>query len=344
MTDPVSSALAGQITDTVKKETGKESISQSEFLTLFVTQLQHQDPLSPLEPDQLTAQLAQFASLEQLTGVNTRLDQLSVLSQQGLLSLMGRQVAFAGDTVGVSGGAASAVGYDLDAAAARVVATVRAADGSVVRVQDLGGQDAGHHEFKFDGKDAKGGVVPDGQYHVEIAAAANAGDAPKQLDLTVREALTFFSSSPKVLRRLQVLDEIGLGYLRLGQPATTLSGGEAQRIKIAAHLSSHGGERLLYILDEPTTGLHFDDIAKLLTAFRKLLEAGHTLVVIEHNLDVIKTADYIIDLGPEGGEDGGTIVATGTPEQLAQVEASHTGRYLRPVLAEGRSHAYAAGR
>jgi len=164
------------------------------------------------------------------------------------------------------------------------------------------------------------------------------------LELTVREALTFFSSSPKVLRRLQVLDEIGLGYLRLGQPATTLSGGEAQRIKIAAHLSSHGGERLLYILDEPTTGLHFDDIAKLLTAFRKLLEAGHTLLVIEHNLDVIKTADYVIDLGPEGGEDGGTIVATGTPEQVALVEASHTGRYLRPVLAEGRSHAYAAGR
>jgi excinuclease ABC subunit A len=164
------------------------------------------------------------------------------------------------------------------------------------------------------------------------------------LELTVREALTFFSSSPKVLRRLQVLDEIGLGYLRLGQPATTLSGGEAQRIKIAAHLSSHGGERLLYILDEPTTGLHFDDIAKLLTAFKKLLEAGHTLLVIEHNLDVIKTADYIIDLGPEGGEDGGTIVATGTPEQIAQIEASHTGRYLRPVLAEGRSHAYAAGR
>jgi excinuclease ABC subunit A len=164
------------------------------------------------------------------------------------------------------------------------------------------------------------------------------------LDLTVREALTFFSSSPKVLRRLQVLDEIGLGYLRLGQPATTLSGGEAQRIKIAAHLSSHGGERLLYILDEPTTGLHFDDIAKLLTAFRKLLEAGNSLVVIEHNLDVIKTADYIIDLGPEGGEDGGALVAAGTPEQVAQVETSHTGRFLRAVLAEGRSHAYAAGR
>ena len=136
----------------------------------------------------------------------------------------------------------------------------------------------------------------------------------------MREALTFFSSSPKVLRRLQVLDEIGLGYLRLGQPATTLSGGEAQRIKIAAHLSSHSGERLLYILDEPTTGLHFDDIAKLLTAFRKLLEAGHTLVVIEHNLDVIKTADYIIDLGPEGGEDGGHVVAAGTPEQVAQID------------------------
>jgi excinuclease ABC subunit A len=164
------------------------------------------------------------------------------------------------------------------------------------------------------------------------------------LDLTVREALTFFSSSPKVLRRLQVLDEIGLGYLRLGQPATTLSGGEAQRIKIAAHLSSHSGERLLYILDEPTTGLHFDDISKLLAAFRKLLEAGHTLLVIEHNLDVIKTADYIVDLGPEGGEAGGFVVATGTPEQVVRVDASHTGRHLRTVLAEGRAHAYAAGR
>jgi excinuclease ABC subunit A len=152
------------------------------------------------------------------------------------------------------------------------------------------------------------------------------------LDLTVREALQFFSGSVKVLRRLQVLDEIGLGYLRLGQPATTLSGGEAQRVKIAAHLASHGGERLLYILDEPTTGLHFDDIAKLLTAFRKLLEAGSTLVVIEHNLDVIKTADWIIDLGPEGGEAGGRLVAMGTPEQVAHVAASHTGRYLREIL------------
>jgi excinuclease ABC subunit A len=162
------------------------------------------------------------------------------------------------------------------------------------------------------------------------------------LDMTVREALTFFSSSPKVLRRLQVLDEIGLGYLRLGQPATTLSGGEAQRIKIAAHLSSHGGERILYILDEPTTGLHFDDIVKLLAAFKKLLQAGHSLLVIEHNLDVIKTADWVIDLGPEGGDEGGFIVATGTPEQVAAIETSHTGRHLRDVLAVGRTHAYAA--
>jgi excinuclease ABC subunit A len=161
------------------------------------------------------------------------------------------------------------------------------------------------------------------------------------LALTVREALTFFSTSPKVLRRLLVLDEIGLGYLRLGQPATTLSGGEAQRIKIASHLSSRTGDRILYVLDEPTTGLHFDDIAKLLTAFKKLLEAGHTLVVIEHNLDVLKTADYIIDLGPEGGHEGGRVVATGTPEQIAKAPGSYTGEFLAPVLAVGRSHAYA---
>jgi excinuclease ABC subunit A len=162
------------------------------------------------------------------------------------------------------------------------------------------------------------------------------------LAMTVREALGFFSTSPKVLRRLQVLDEIGLGYLRLGQPATTLSGGEAQRIKIAAHLVSYGGERLLYVLDEPTTGLHFDDIAKLLAAFRKLVDAGHTLLVIEHNLDVIKTADAIIDLGPEGGAAGGEVVATGTPEQVAQVDVSHTGRALREVLACARSRVFAA--
>jgi excinuclease ABC subunit A len=152
------------------------------------------------------------------------------------------------------------------------------------------------------------------------------------LDLTVREAIAFFSASPKVLRRLHVLDEIGLGYLRLGQPATTLSGGEAQRIKIAAHLSSQSGDRILYLLDEPTTGLHFDDIAKLLTAFKKLLQAGHSLLVIEHNLDVIKTADWIIDLGPEGGDAGGLVVATGPPEKVAEVRESYTGQYLAGVL------------
>ena len=159
------------------------------------------------------------------------------------------------------------------------------------------------------------------------------------LAMTVREALHFFAASPKVLRRLKVLDDIGLGYLCLGQPATTLSGGEAQRIKIAAHLGARHGERSLYIFDEPTTGLHFDDIAKLLAAFTKLVEAGHTLVVIEHNLDVIKTADWVIDLGPDGGEAGGAVVAAGTPEQVAGHAASHTGRYLREVLGGGGAHA-----
>jgi excinuclease ABC subunit A len=163
------------------------------------------------------------------------------------------------------------------------------------------------------------------------------------LDLTVREALAFFSGTPKVVRRLQVLDEIGLGYLRLGQSATTLSGGEAQRVKIASHLAQQNGERILYILDEPTTGLHFDDIAKLLAALRRLLQAGHSLLVIEHNLDVIKTADWIIDLGPEGGDAGGRIVVAGTPEQVARCSASHTGRYLAAVLDAGRPHAYAGG-
>jgi excinuclease ABC subunit A len=161
------------------------------------------------------------------------------------------------------------------------------------------------------------------------------------LALTVREALTFFSGATKVTRRLHVLDEIGLGYLHLGQPATTLSGGEAQRIKIAAHLGSQSGERMLYILDEPTTGLHFDDIAKLLAAFRKLLQAGHSLLVIEHNLDVLKTADWIIDLGPDGGAAGGELVATGTPEHVATVPASLTGQHLARTLAAGRDHAYA---
>ncbi|HQL31456.1 MAG TPA: excinuclease ABC subunit UvrA, partial [Thermoanaerobaculales bacterium] len=161
-------------------------------------------------------------------------------------------------------------------------------------------------------------------------------DVHQVLEMTVREALAFFSGSPKVLRRLHVLDEIGLGYLRLGQPATTLSGGEAQRIKIASHLASKTADRLLYIMDEPTTGLHFDDIAKLLAAFRKLLQAGHSLLVIEHNLDVLKTADHIIDLGPEGGEEGGFVVVAGTPEQVAACLRSYTGQHLAPILAGAR--------
>jgi len=152
------------------------------------------------------------------------------------------------------------------------------------------------------------------------------------LQLTVREALAFFVNVTKVVSKLRILNEIGLGYLRLGQSATTLSGGEAQRLKLAAHLSRTDNEGILYILDEPTTGLHFDDIAKLLAAFRKLIEGGASLLVIEHNLDVIKSADWLIDLGPEGGDQGGKIIASGTPEQVARNTQSHTGRYLTRVL------------
>jgi len=152
------------------------------------------------------------------------------------------------------------------------------------------------------------------------------------LQMTVREALAFFVNVPKVTAKLKVLNEIGLGYLRLGQSGTTLSGGEAQRLKLASHLTRTENAGILYILDEPTTGLHFDDIAKLLAAFRKLLESGASLLVIEHNLDVIKSADWLIDLGPEGGDQGGKIVATGTPEQVARNSQSHTGRYLAKLL------------
>jgi len=152
------------------------------------------------------------------------------------------------------------------------------------------------------------------------------------LQLTVREAMMFFSASPRLVQRLKVLDDVGLGYLRLGQSATTLSGGEAQRVKLAAHLASASCAGTLFIFDEPTTGLHFDDIAKLLAAFQRLIENGGSLIVIEHNMDVIKAADWVIDLGPEGGARGGYIVAAGTPEQIAACEASHTGRYLRDVL------------
>ncbi len=152
------------------------------------------------------------------------------------------------------------------------------------------------------------------------------------LKLTVREAMEFFHATPKLVHRLKVLDDVGLGYLRLGQSATTLSGGEAQRVKLAAYLSASTVAGTLFIFDEPTTGLHFDDIAKLLGAFQRLIENGGSLVVIEHNLDVIQAADWVIDLGPEGGGRGGSVVAAGTPEAVARVDASYTGRYLRTAL------------
>ncbi|HYE65946.1 MAG TPA: ATP-binding cassette domain-containing protein, partial [Pyrinomonadaceae bacterium] len=158
------------------------------------------------------------------------------------------------------------------------------------------------------------------------------------LKMTVREAMTFFRDVSKITNRLRVLDDVGLGYLRLGQSATTLSGGEAQRVKLAAHLAKRTGAKTLYIFDEPTTGLHFDDINKLLAAFRALIDAGGSLLVIEHNLDVIKTADYIIDLGPEGGDAGGDVVATGTPEEIMRAANSHTGKYLREHLARSNGH------
>jgi excinuclease ABC subunit A len=163
------------------------------------------------------------------------------------------------------------------------------------------------------------------------------------LEMTVREALAFFVNVPKVVSKLRILNEIGLGYLRLGQSATTLSGGEAQRLKLASHLTRTENRGILYILDEPTTGLHFDDIAKLLAAFRKLLESGGSLLVIEHNLDIIKSADWLIDLGPEGGDQGGKIIATGTPEQVARNTLSHTGKYLARVLANGNGYAKRPG-
>jgi excinuclease ABC subunit A len=152
------------------------------------------------------------------------------------------------------------------------------------------------------------------------------------LDLTVEEAVTFFRAVPKIFDPLLTLAEVGLGYVRLGQQATTLSGGEAQRVKLATELARKATGKTLYILDEPTTGLHFHDVAKLLEVLFKLRDTGNTLVVIEHNLDVIKTADWLIDLGPEGGSGGGKIVAEGSPEKITQSSASHTGRYLKSVL------------
>jgi excinuclease ABC subunit A len=157
------------------------------------------------------------------------------------------------------------------------------------------------------------------------------------LELTVEDAAQLFASVPGVSAKLTALLEVGLGYVRLGQSATTLSGGEAQRVKLARELAKRSSGRTLYILDEPTTGLHFHDVAQLLAVLQALVEQGNTLVVIEHNLDVIKTADWVIDLGPGGGEHGGQVVATGTPEQVAANKQSVTGRYLGPLLEKARS-------
>jgi excinuclease ABC subunit A len=155
------------------------------------------------------------------------------------------------------------------------------------------------------------------------------------LEMTAAEAAEFFSAVPAIARKLQTLIDVGLGYVRLGQSATTLSGGEAQRVKLSLELSKRDTGRTLYILDEPTTGLHFHDVQLLLNVLHRLRDAGNTVVVIEHNLDVVKTADWVIDLGPEGGEGGGRIVAEGTPEQIAAAK-SFTGKYLKPVLAPAR--------
>jgi excinuclease ABC subunit A len=152
------------------------------------------------------------------------------------------------------------------------------------------------------------------------------------LDLTVEAALQFFNAVPNIARKLQTLMDVGLSYLQLGQAATTLSGGEAQRVKLALELSKRDTGRTLYILDEPTTGLHFADIALLLKVLQHLRDAGNTIVIIEHNLDVIKTADWLIDMGPEGGSGGGTVVGVGTPEDLAANPASFTGKYLKRLL------------
>ena len=164
------------------------------------------------------------------------------------------------------------------------------------------------------------------------------------LEMTVREALAFFVNLPKVVTKLRILNEIGLGYLRLGQSATTLSGGEAQRTKLARELSRRQTGRTLYILDEPTTGLHFDDVKKLLDVLNRLVSLGNTVLIIEHHLDVIKQADWIIDLGPEGGEEGGRIVAQGSPEQVARVKKSYTGQILARALTGANGNGSASSR
>ena len=161
------------------------------------------------------------------------------------------------------------------------------------------------------------------------------------LNMTVEEACTFFENIPKIHRKIKTLVDVGLGYIQMGQSATTLSGGEAQRVKLALELAKPGTGKTVYIMDEPTTGLHVDDVHKLVKVIDRLVEAGNTVIIIEHNLDVIKRADHIIDLGPEGGNAGGMIVAQGTPEEVALCEASYTGQYLRPMLPRPESGAAA---
>ena len=152
------------------------------------------------------------------------------------------------------------------------------------------------------------------------------------LDMTVEEALKFFENIPKIKSKIQTLYDVGLGYIKLGQPSTTLSGGEAQRVKLATELSKKATGKTLYILDEPTTGLHIADVHKLIDILQRLVDTGNSIIVIEHNLDLIKTADYIIDLGPEGGEKGGQIIAVGTPEQITRNDQSYTGKFLKKYL------------
>jgi excinuclease ABC subunit A len=156
------------------------------------------------------------------------------------------------------------------------------------------------------------------------------------LEMSVTEAVQFFEPIPKIFRKLRTLNEVGLGYITLGQQATTLSGGEAQRVKLAEELSKRDTGNTVYILDEPTTGLHFEDIRYLLNVLKKLVDKGNTVIVIEHNLDVVKVADHIIDMGPEGGRRGGTLVVAGTPEQVAKCKESHTGRHLVTELADSK--------
>ena len=156
------------------------------------------------------------------------------------------------------------------------------------------------------------------------------------LDMTVEEAVGFFENVPSIRRKIETLNDVGLSYIKLGQPSTTLSGGEAQRIKLATELSKRSTGKTIYILDEPTTGLHFADVHKLTEILHRLADGGNTVVVIEHNLDVIKTADYIIDIGPEGGDNGGTVIAQGTPEEVAGMGQSYTGFYIKKMLARFR--------